>query len=681
MAARSSPGALAAPMLEDLSPEVLQAIARELLDIRDIRQLRLAARWLRECGAHAVRTLVAHDGGLPAEAWDAFPAAAGLHLGFSRGGGASHASAVVERLSSLAGMLPGRLGRLESSTAGIQEALRSRFAPRLVSCTAGLHHLDLGGLYITAQTADQLLRGLPSLGHLVLSAREDGAAAAAAPGEQRQQLVGAAAGAAAAVAQQARPPAAAPVVLQHFPSGLTYLQLQLGGIIDLDVSALAACSRLRDLDLLLEGYKGSLINIGSLAALAALEHLGFDEPLVDNYAGDVIAAASQLPQLQELVMPSTMIVTAAGSEPRWGQLAAMPSLLDLELFSLELDLRGAAPLHVTSLALHCELLGSKDPATGRVPELQPGCLTVLLPELQCLELYQVVEEPAECRTYGCHARIAAALQGHPHLQHLRINSWDAQHTDDEDGGEEPAEPCCQQHMRRQLASLQQLRTVRLLQCACQPVDEVLAVLAGCPQLQDLEVAYGMGGPPLRPPQPPQLAGRGLEQLALGACASSLRRVAVDLNRYAPSDAYHYCLTESDAAARGCGGFPLSQVARLLDGSCPQLQQLELQVVLEQQPLLGPVNADGVAFLAGGPVGEGLLRSMEGVAQQLQGQLQQLVGEGLGAVQLQWEGFQSMQHRHRPAADDICTLAPVPVIIVGMVGGTRVRWTAVWLDLK
>jgi hypothetical protein len=472
---------------------------------------------------------------------------------------------------------------------------------------------------------DQLLRGLPRLGHLVLSFTEDGPAAAAPGDQQQQQLVGAAAGAAAAVAQQARPPAAARVVLQHFPSGLTYLQLHLGGIIDLDVAALAACSRLQNLDFWwLHSFEG-LINISSLAALTALTQLTLDG---DYQRDGMIAAISQLLLLQSLSLLGWLVATADSDNFSWGRLAAMPSLLHLELNSLKLDLlHGAAPLNIASLVVYDQLLGSNDLTTGQVPELQPVCLTALLPELQHMDMDNRSDMPAVCRTYGCHVRIAAALQGHPRLQHLRINSWDAQDTDDE----EPVEPCCQQHMRRQLASLQQLRTMKLPLCVCQPVDEMLAVVAGCPQL----------------------AGRGLEQLALGACASSLRRVVL-----------------SDI-------FPLSQVARLLDGSCPQLQHLELQVVLEEPPLLGPVHADVVAFQAGAPVGEGLLRSMEGVAQQLQGQLQQLLVSAveLGAVQLQWACFQLMQHWHWPA--DISAAAPVPVVIEGTVGGSRVQWTAVW----
>jgi hypothetical protein len=222
-------------------------------------------------------------------------------------------------------------------------------------------------------------------------------------------------------------------------------------------------------------------------------------------------------------------------------------------------------------------------------------------------------------------------------------------------------------MHGALASLQQLRTVRLKQCACQPIDEVLAVLAGCPQLQELEVAHGWGGLPRRAPKPPELEGRNLEQLVLGACAGSLWRVAISLE---PPD---HCAPSNRAEQRL--GFSLSQVARLLDGRCPQLKELQLQVLLRQQPLLTPVAANLAAVDAREPVSKELLRSMKGVAQQLQGQLRRLVRSGrLGAVKLQWERFKSLLEVLTVPAD---AAAPMPVIIKGTVGGTTGRWTAVW----
>jgi hypothetical protein len=534
---------------------------------------------------------------------------------------------------------------------------------------------------ISVRAADQLLRGLPSLEHLEFSASDVAAAASGEQQQQQQQQVGAAAAGAAAAAavQQGQPAAAAPVTLQHFPSGLTHLRLGLQGSIGLDGAALAACSRLQEPDLDLGRLEGSFSHISGLAALMDLESLIF-EPADMELHGDMLAAVSQLPLLQSLTMMRADIV-ATDSGPEWGHLAAMPALQDLEVMTLELDLlEGAAPLRITSLVLYHQLLGSEDPATGQVPKLQPGCLAALLPELQPLEVLNSNDEPADCRTYGCHTRIAAALQGHQHLQHLEIHSWDEQHTDDE---WEP--PCCQQHMRGALASLQQLRTVRLLQCACQHIDEVLAVLAGCPQLQELEVAHGRGGLPRRAPEPPELEGRGLEQLALGACAGTLRQMALCCAPF----------LEIHTSEHVHHGFSMRQVARLLDGSCPQLQELELQVLLEppplmrqvllqQQPLVRPVAADLAAFQSGQPVSELLLCSMEDMVEELNDKMKQLVGGGQASDELRWDAFESLhddshywRRREFGCAGDMGAAAPVPVVIKGAIGGIRVEWTAEW----
>jgi hypothetical protein len=206
--------------------------------------------------------------------------------------------------------------------------------------------------------------------------------------------------AAAAAVQQGQPAAAAPVTQQHFPLGLTYLYLELDGSIGLDGAALAACSRLQELWLYLSRQKGSFSHVSGLAALTNLESLHLTPA---ELRGDMLAALSHLPLLHMLNIGVWVVVSS--SDPAWGHLAAMPALRDLSVSLLELDLpQGAAawqllpPLHITSLCLVSPLAGSEDPATGQVPELQPGCLAALLPELQHLEVLNSNDEPADCCT-------------------------------------------------------------------------------------------------------------------------------------------------------------------------------------------------------------------------------------------------------------------------------------------
>jgi hypothetical protein len=378
--------------LADLPTEVLHKLCAELLDVQDLRQLRLAARWLRPPASAAVRTLVARAGCLPAKAWAAFPCAAGLRVEVGRGGYYFIEHFMMQRLLKLAETLPaGRLELLQLADSGAPPweatAPDALFFLRLLTPAAGLKRLD-AGFCLSVQAADELLRGLPRLEHLDLyvQAGVEGAEAAAAAGWE-----------------EAPPAAGSPASLQHFPPGLTCLQLQLNSIInlggtlhvgdtiDLDCAELAACSRLRKLELQLREHWGTFSNISSLSALSELEQLIIDGPHPQGESiephDDIIAAVSQLPGLWKLSMVSAYAWATAG-DPAWAGLAAMPALAHLELLALTLDmLHPSGPLlHVTTLVVRVQLEGAEDPDTRQVPELQPGCLTALLPQLQRFEV-------------------------------------------------------------------------------------------------------------------------------------------------------------------------------------------------------------------------------------------------------------------------------------------------------
>jgi hypothetical protein len=319
--------ARAATTLEDLPPEVLLKICGSggALGIEDLRNMRLVARWLRQPVAGAARTLVARDCELPAQAWAAFPAARGLHIETSRNGGEER-DAVQERLRGMMGALPA--GRLERLSLGVASALlvRSSAAAQLVSRAPGLEYI--GYITATAQAAAQLLRGLPSLECLALAIEAE--------------------------ADEAADAKAAPALLQHFPSGLTHLVLDLSNMaipISVDGTALAACGRLRTLHLQLDAGT-QLASPASLAALTALEVFSVDA-CNQAVADDVLTAACQMPQLLELNMGQSVLA--------WDKLASLsPSLRRLELDSLQLDLwldpgssqlPAGPPLGITSLLL------------------------------------------------------------------------------------------------------------------------------------------------------------------------------------------------------------------------------------------------------------------------------------------------------------------------------------------
>jgi hypothetical protein len=348
----------------------------------------------------------------------------------------------AESLRGLGAALPSRLARLlilvlarpphpravaAGSEAALAAALSDHFVPQLLAGPAAAGLRVVGFESITCAAAYRLLRGLPSLEHAHLTTFM--------PAE-RQGV-----------------PAAAPAPqLQHFTPGLTSLELQVNE--RLDYAALEACSRLQRLYLTLQhrGTIGAANSLArSLAALTSLKELGLQlghgylaAQLVPGLPANVLAAglvymqvlaaASQLPLLEELALPGALLAVDS-AELAWAQLASMLALRSLQIWLLEVLPHqpateagggGAGPqaaptaLGITSLEVSGGVFRSYMQVgdLGELPPLPPGSLAVLLPELQQLDV------KCSCKAVPpeySHYDIAAALQGHKQLQVLRLD--------------------------------------------------------------------------------------------------------------------------------------------------------------------------------------------------------------------------------------------------------------------
>jgi hypothetical protein len=641
--------------LEALPDDVLLAILQRLSTDDDLLGVRCVSRRLRQQGAAAVRSLVATGGKLPAAAWRAFPGAIRLEVRLDE-------ALSVKGLRGLFKALPARLAFLtfdphSTSPAAAKGHVIHSSVPQLLAsaAAAGLQDILLGG--ITSATAEQLLRGLPSLkrAHLETTALE-------------------------------APPAAA-VALQHFPPGLTSLTLHHSGPngVDLDAAALAACSGLQRLHLkLLTGDGCTISSLGSLAALTSLQEMsvgvGFGTlaaqlapelqvqlPARIVAAGQVyrgaVAAASQLPLLQDLDLRAAYLPLDS-REPAWAQLAGMPALRRLTVWQLEVvpqqpveagSSGPAAPttLAVTRLLLNAGFCGGQ----GTFSELQPGSLVALLPELRQLDVKSWQDKASDCSECS----IATALQGHQQLQELRVDCSRPRRPQEEQLWR------CWAPGRRPLSSMPRLRLLHLRGCTRLGLDKLLSDAAGCPELQELEVLHIGELCAQRQLKEEAVTGSGLAALAGGACRGRLRRLVL----VAPG------------SLGGGRGFPICQVAALLgDGGCPQLEYLELHVQLDLGALVGlqleqPSAVEVVAadvgvqqvdeagmlqgWLMAGEVTEELECGMEHVELLLEKQLEAL---GVAGAELGFEGFVHLEGGGP-------RLHPV---VKGQVGGCAVSWT-------
>jgi hypothetical protein len=399
--------------LDRLPPELRARLLRLGDDIGTVRAARAASKaLLREPGAAAVQGLVAQDGRLPRKAWQVFPQATGLTAVASRSCGG--AQAFLARLLRLVPSLPARLQSLDIDApdpedwnmfADAHRRSEAALAAALTRspCSATLQHIRIAPLWITAQVADALLLGLPSLRSVDLSLSYNEG--------QRAQAGGAALAAAmeaAAVGEEVDDEAMATLAMSIAAAGLAWrpqlqqlqhlTRLALFGLqhMTVDLQALSGLSQLRHLCVC--ALVSSWPCISSLSGLQGLQ----GGPNVGGMLQQLpLAPLGSLRQLQWLDMPNQSC-----SADEWAVLAALPKLERLRLGGSRVVLSDAAsPAAVTHL----------EAAAGRlleeVPEERlPGCLPRLLPWLEVL-----------CVGRGDNpGQLLAALHGHPQLRELEL---------------------------------------------------------------------------------------------------------------------------------------------------------------------------------------------------------------------------------------------------------------------
>jgi hypothetical protein len=520
--------------LEDVPDDLLHNALLPLLGPPDVLSARLASRHLRSAASKAISTLLAVNGQLPREAWQVFSAAVGVVVRLLD---TSDTSGIRRALQTLADELPGRLlsidlqrGPIKTAAAGLRanttKALSAflRNAPQR-PWAAGLQQLRISNeLEVTLVVARAALAGLPSLRELQISIRAEDAG-----GSSRS------------------------AALAQFPPALEALVLR-GWDVSVDAAGLAAtCPGLRKLQLQVPGSRG-LVNAASLSSLTCLQQLELNlitggmpssvSAEEEAWLHAMLLAVSPLPHLLTLKAPGA----AVGPE-EWQLLAGMPALQQALLGRLSslgaaaLPVAGLVQVEVEDLQLEC---------------WEAGALAALLPQLEQLHVRGGTMSLL---------RLCTALQGHSRLR--RLVHWPrfVGGRDDEIGVSWAA--------GQPLQSMPQLQSINISVGGWYGnMDGLLADAAGCAGLQELGVGFGwdfyneeMVGE--QAPEPFWATARGLAALAAGPCASTLRKLRLGHSRF-------FCNIE---AAILTPALSPAEVALLLHGAFPQLQELSVQVRL------------------------------------------------------------------------------------------------------
>jgi hypothetical protein len=382
--------------LEDLGDLAWVAIAQHL-GLEDLRSLRLAARALRSLVAALVKTLATVGGGLPASAWEAFPAATGLAL-CRRPTPASSGAAAAGLLAALLAAPGARLQMLEVldsrliAQADLVDALLAKFGGNPAAGASALVQLNVQRI-LDAQLADRLCRRLPS------------------SLEDLQLRVACHSG---ATAQQPARKTLLPALQQLGQLRRLVLEMRsVGPKHVLDLAPLAACAAtLLELRLSVTSGGGErlrLLDISTLAGLSRLQGLQLPDACklvsgaVKGRQGAAAAWWQVLGGMQQLHELQAGLLDCSAEQ--WEQLAACwPWLRKLRLRSL-----AVGPVATPSLLQHLTIRRELKLVCAGAGA---GSLAQLLPQLQELE----------GRGAGNLGSWAAALAGHPSLQALSLPS-------------------------------------------------------------------------------------------------------------------------------------------------------------------------------------------------------------------------------------------------------------------
>jgi hypothetical protein len=374
-------------------------------------------------------------------------------------------------------------------------------------CREGLEAVTIHE-HISIAAAAELLQGLPELKNADLSVSNS------LPGQQRggKQVTGRTD---ASVASSTSP---SPWLNGTALPQLESLNIQGHGSVEVDAGSLRCAANLEDLTL----RDCMLPCWASMAALTSLRALTIEltGTAMDGYCTR-LDWLSSLQHLETLDLPDAV---CQGSD--WPALANLPRLDYLRLHTLTIMAEppggDAHQCQGRRSLISCLQIVGRLVMEAPGTEL-PGFLARQLPFLQ------------ELSTWSCSlAGLAEALQGHPALELLLVQT--------PDGG--PTESEWRRQLLRKLPVLQELT---LFETKLDPCT-LLHDLAGCGALQCVHITS---------PEDvqPQRAGVGaLAALAAGAAADSLQQIWVDS-----------CV------------FGVDEVAALLTGSMPQLHRLEVAV--------------------------------------------------------------------------------------------------------
>jgi hypothetical protein len=527
--------------------------------------LRLVAPTWRDLSSLFIKCLLAKDARLPPEAWARFPCATALVVSIANG----QPIALSARLCKLVAELPARLQNLQVKKSthfswapvtpeelealgympnGLEEPLQQL---AVHACARSLLSLTIGQ-HIRPSSAQLLLRSLPAL--------------------QRCSL---------AVGGPVKP--CPTPTLAHFPAGLQHFSLSgnggsmafstgqpVGGPdVAIDLSSLAAaCKRLHSLRL--DMLPECLRNLQGLSACSALETLDLELHMVRTLPGSsstvvqIITIAAALRRLRQLRLPDAYVST--GSE-QWRQLAAMPALEQLELAGMDLNVaQPPAAQRVRRLTLQ-QL--TRQNSLYRI--WGKGSLGQMLPALERLRISKHTSDSAN--------NIAWQLDGHAKLQELVLLT----DQDDVEG------------WGWWLGTCPAMGKVQLHKYCSGTVDTLLQDAARCPQLRELLVQALPDCDDVAGNEEVQISKAGLQVLAAGPAARSLRRVRLDTM---------VAGTKGGREGREAWDYmtvALEDVAVLLRPGClPLLEELELDVSYERATVAG--QQQGVVAEAGAAAG-------------------------------------------------------------------------------
>lgn len=539
-------GLASSATISHLQPDIYTRICRTLPDINDTKKARLINASWSEPAARAVRRLQAPDGNLPPGAWAAFPEAEGLMIQLSCSS-ASDEARLSQRLSKLAAALPARVTTITIRTPektdmsytaaawAVHTRCISAFATELSAsrCASSITSLDVDHS-ITCEAAAQLLHSLANLQTCELAVQALTAAS----------------------------------TISCFPATLRSLTITAtSSLVSIDLAGLAACKHLQKLIITVRSSK--LISISTIAAITTITCLDIAFPdlrptkpdLAHTATQQVTEAASQLPQLQHLVLRCSAL--SVGSK-QWAALQQCASLRSMCFGTLVLGSKDAAVLqHITHLHLHTISDGAQQQEPG--PEQPPNqavsgqdqdTLTRLMPSLQELHV--------SCSQVTA-LRVAELVRGHPSLQVLAVSTWLVQ----EDNV--AVWPTCL------LSSIPQLRVVKLRSAPSHPdtgLGQLLVDAAACAGLQELHVSTARVG---------VCRMWCWRELLTGACKDSLRVLVLLLECYTPHAWYESQEYEEEAGwayderamCVGDWGVAMHGMAEQLFAGLPALQQLRL----------------------------------------------------------------------------------------------------------